>query len=155
MKSQEDNLFTLDQVQADLENDYVLAYRLEDGTPMYRRAMTEKEMYRESMYEWVGIISQLWDAIGKPVDEKRLDLYCKQLRDVPIGLLEIGVNYAIKNNTYTTVPTIGMIWEGIRKETNKLNLPPGTDMDIAIERWIERRFKTSFYIFGESSNPLN
>lgn len=130
----------------------------DNPTTAYQYAFDEDvaqaQIYRAAMTEWVEIIAQLWDAIGKPVDEKRLDVYCKQMRDVPIGLLEIGVNYAIKNNTYNTIPAIGLIWEGIRKETNKLNLPPNTDMDTAIERWIERRFKTTFYIFGES-NPLD
>lgn len=101
------------------------------------------DVHRASMEEWVSTVAQLWDAVGKDVekDMPTLDRYCKQLRDVPLGLLEIGVDYAIKNNAYKTIPAVGMIYEGIRGELVKLNLPPKTDMDTMIERWIEKRFE--------------
>lgn len=138
---QPDKLFTIAQVNTDKDNEYILAEHV-DGVPMYRRVMTEKELHREAMFGWVETIKQLWDAIGKPVDETRLNVYCKQLSSVPLGLLEAGINYAIRNNTYTTIPPIGLIWQGIRKELTPLNLRPDIDIADAIEEWnktIERR----------------
>lgn len=107
------------------------------------------QAYHAAMTEWVGTVAQLWDAIGKPVDEKRLDVYCKQLQSVPLGLLEIGINYAIANNTYSVVPPVGKIFEGIRKEiVSTANPRPGLDMNEMIELWIEHKAKAVFYKFG-------
>jgi hypothetical protein len=128
---------------------------LANNTQAYQPAfieMSEEEfdvqIYRAGMQDWVMTIAQLWDAIGKPVDEQRLDLYCKQLRNVPLGLLEIGVNYAISNNTFSNVPPVGKIFEGIRKELVSLNPRPGMDMDEMIELWRDHKMKTTFYKFG-------
>jgi hypothetical protein len=111
-------------------------------------------IHKSAMDEWIHIIAQLWQAVGKdinnldPKDINTINLYGKQLRDVPLGLLEIGVNYAIKNNTYKTVPAVGLIYEGIRAELEKLQMPPATDMDTKIERWINLRF--TVYRFGDN-----
>ena len=102
---------------------------------------SEKQVYRAGMEEWVGVVASMWELIGKPVDEKRLNLYCKQLQIVPLGLLEKGIEYAIRNNTYNNIPPIGQIWDGIRAELVFLNLPPGTDIKVAIERWKMRLFE--------------
>lgn len=108
-----------------------------------------EQAYKTAMTEWVETVAQLWDAIGKPVDEKRLNVYCKQLQSVPLGLLEIGINYAIANNTYTVVPPVGQIFEGIRKEiVSTANPRPGLDMNEMIELWIEHKAKSVFYKFG-------
>lgn len=110
---------------------------------------TDEGIYREAMTEWVETLAQLWDAVGKPVDPRRLDVYGKQLRNVPLGLLEIGVNYAISNNTYSTVPPVGKVFEGIRKEMARLNLVRGEgDMDEMIERWLDHKASGIFYRFA-------
>ena len=110
---------------------------------------TDESIYREAMTEWVETLAQLWDAVGKPVDTRRLDVYGKQLRNVPLGLLEIGVNYAISNNTYSTVPPVGKVFEGIRKEMSRLNLVRGDgDMDEMIERWRDHKAAGIFYRFA-------
>ncbi len=110
----------------------------------YDAEVSDEQIYAAGMEEWVGAVAQLWDAIGKPVEKKRLELYCKQLSIVPLQLLESGVAYAIRNNTYSTVPPIGKIWEGIRKELVSINPRGGLeDMDIAdaIERWNDSMFR--------------
>lgn len=109
-------------------------------------------IHKSAMDEWIHVIAQLWQAVGKDVnnldakDIQTINVYGKQLRDVPLGLLEIGVNYAIKNNTYKTVPAVGLVYEGIRAELAKLGMPPKTDIDTMIERWINLRFVV--YRFG-------
>jgi hypothetical protein len=110
--------------------------------------INEEQIYNDGMEEWVETVAMLWDAIGKDVeqDTKVFNRYCKQLRDVPLGLLEIGVNYAIKNNTYKTIPAVGLIYEGIRAELAKLNMPPKTDMDTLIERWMDTLFQRSILL---------
>ncbi len=141
----QDKLFTREQVDQDRDGDYVLA-KWDGDKPMYRMVMNEEQIHRAAMEDWVGIIAQLWDAIGKPVDEKRLNMYCKQLQVVPLGLLDKGVSYAIRNNTYSNIPPIGMIWEGVRKELIPLNIPPGIDIADAIEEWNKRLYKRAVLI---------
>jgi len=141
------DLYTLAHVKSDPANDYILA-KVVEGQPMYRRVRTEEELHRAGMEKWVGTIAELWDAIGKPVDEKRLDLYCRQLVDVPQGLLESGIAYAIRNNTFSTVPPIGLIWEGIRKELAFLNPRKGEDIKDRIERWQQNEFKKCAVVFS-------
>ncbi len=109
--------------------------------------VNEAEGYRIAMEDWVAEIASLWDVLGKPVDEKRLNQYCKELEIVPFGLLKKGISYAKRNNTYSNVPPIGAIWEGVRKELAKLNLPPGMDVEDAIEKWSDGLFKRAVYRF--------
>lgn len=129
------------------DDDYVLDH-WNGETPIYRRVMNDQAIRRTYMEAWVEQVASLWDAIGKPVDERRLNLYCKQLEIVPLELLENGIAYAIRNNTYNTVPTVGLIWEGIRKEMIPLNLRPGMDIAEMIEVWLERKFKACTYNLG-------
>jgi hypothetical protein len=82
------------------------------------------QAYNQARAEWVGVLTQLWDAIGKPIDKKRLDVYIKQLANVPMGILEAVVNKMIREHTWATIPTIGEIWHEIRKGY-------GTDEDLA------------------------
>lgn len=110
--------------------------------------VSDEQVYRAGMEEWVGVVASMWELIGKPVDEKRLNLYCKQLSIVPLGLLEKGIDYAVRNNTYNNIPPIGTIWEGIRKELVHLNMPPGTDIKDMIDRWNDDLFKRCFHHFG-------
>jgi hypothetical protein len=110
--------------------------------------VTDDQIYHAAMSEWVAIVATLWDALGKPIEEKRLNTYCQQLRSVPIGLLEIGVNYAIANNTFSNIPPVGKIYEGIRKELNTtINPRPGMDMDEMIEAWTDHKFRNVFVQF--------
>jgi hypothetical protein len=110
--------------------------------------VSDEQIYRAGMEDWVGTVASMWELIGKPVDEKRLNLYCKQLSIVPLGLLEKGIDYAVRNNTYNNIPPIGTIWEGIRKELVHLNMPPGTDIKDMIDRWNHDLFKRCFHHFG-------
>jgi hypothetical protein len=76
---------------------------------------SDKEIYQEALNEWTGVLVQLWDAIGKPVDRKQLQVYAKQLNDVPLGLLEQALKALMRRHTYNTVPTIGEIWQEVKK----------------------------------------
>jgi hypothetical protein len=76
---------------------------------------TDQEIYDMAMAEWVGILSQLWEAIGKPVDGKQLAVYTRQLGDVPMGVLEGTVKRLMQEHTYNSVPSLGDIWVVIRK----------------------------------------
>lgn len=87
--------------------------------------------------EWLDVLISMWEAIGKPVDEKRLAKYSKELRSLPLGLLEEAVSQAIRNNgEYQTVPTISAIWAEVKKV---LHNP--LDVDTAVERWIDRHYQ--------------
>jgi hypothetical protein len=77
---------------------------------------TDQEIYDMAMAEWVGILSQLWEAIGKPVDGKQLAVYTRQLGDIPLGILERVVSDILADHTFHTVPTIGELWAIIRNE---------------------------------------
>jgi len=83
--------------------------------------------------DWVGALVSMWDAIGKPVDEVRLGVYMRQLGSVPLGLLERAVSLAIRDNgSYATVPTVGAIWQALRKV-----LGNPLDLEVAMLRYCE------------------
>lgn len=93
--------------------------------------------------ERVKILSEMWDAIGKPLDEKRLQKYAKELKGIPLGLLEKAVSRAIRNSgDYQVVPTISAVWKAVRHE-----LGNPYDIDEAIERWMETRYQSAVYRF--------
>jgi len=72
---------------------------------------TDTEIEQCAKMEWLEVLSGMWEAIGKPLDEKRLQKYAKELNGIPLGLLEKAVNRAIRNSgDYQVVPTISAIW---------------------------------------------
>jgi hypothetical protein len=81
--------------------------------------------------EWLGVLSSMWTAAGKPVDNERLAEYARTFNKIPHGLLRKMADRAIKDNgVFNTVPTIGACWVALRKE---LHNP--YDLDAAIEEW--------------------
>lgn len=76
---------------------------------------TDKQIEQAARAEWSGVLSQLWEAIGKPVNPSQLKVYVKQLGDLPLGALEIVVTELLRDHKYANVPTIGEIWQMIRK----------------------------------------
>jgi hypothetical protein len=106
---------------------------------------TNNEINQAATKEWTEVLVRLWDAIDKPVDVKRLQNYYRELGGVPFGLLEASVSRCIRENTYTNIPSIGKVWEAVRKE-----LGDPYDIDQGIENWKETRFQKCFYRFGET-----
>jgi hypothetical protein len=82
--------------------------------------------------EWLAVLGELWTAVEKPVDAKRLKVYQKALGEVPLGLLELAVKRVIRENTYHVVPLPGVVWAAVRKE-----LGDPFDIRVAIEGWVE------------------
>jgi hypothetical protein len=103
----------------------------------------EHEIYEEASFEWLQVLVRMWDAIDKPVDIKRLENYERELSSVPMGLLKSAVSRCIRENTYTSVPSVGKVWEAIRKE-----LGNPRDIDESIERWKSSRWERCIYRFG-------
>ena len=123
-----------------------------EGTrPVYRRVMNDQEQKQAYNTAVVEMIAELWDYVGKPVDERRLQQYVKQLEILPIGLLEIGIAYAVRNNAYNIVPTVGSIWEGVRNELRSLNLRLNEDIKTAIDEWLNHKFKECILMQGTGS----
>jgi hypothetical protein len=91
---------------------------------------TDEQIHQAAMEEWLGILAQLWTAIGKPIDADRLDLYGKALEDVPLGLLESAVARVIRENVYSVVPPPGVVWKAVEKELGNPH-----DVLAAIEKW--------------------
>lgn len=101
--------------------------------------VTEAESDQAANVEWVDLLTGMWDAIGKPLDEKRLHKYVKELSWIPMGLLERAVSRAIRTSgDYLVVPTIAAIWNAVRKE-----LKNPLDLDEAIERWCETQYQAA------------
>ena len=96
------------------------------------------EWEKEMMTEWVSEIARLWDAVGKPLDETRLNIYKRELSDIPLGLLERAVSRVIRENTYSNVPPVGAIWKAVRVELGIGHKDDTTDVLDAIEDWKER-----------------
>ena len=72
--------------------------------------MTEEQVRQALQSEWIGTLTQLWDAIGKVVDKKQLAVYVKELADIPLGGLEQVVSRLLAKHKFHTVPTVGDIW---------------------------------------------
>lgn len=113
---------------------YTMNYQPVKGKP----TSTEIEIEQCAKMEWLEVLSGMWEAIGKPLDEKRLQKYVKELNGIPLGLLEKAVSRAIRNSgDYQVVPTISAIWGALRKE-----LGNPYDIDRAIERWVETQHQS-------------
>lgn len=72
--------------------------------------------YADVYGEWLDILKGMWEAIGKPVDERRLQEYARHFKEIPMELLRDSVDRAIRDNgVYQTIPTVGALWEAVRK----------------------------------------
>ena len=72
--------------------------------------VTHEEAVAYIQAEWIRVLTQLWDAIGKVADKKQLAVYIKELGCIPLGVLEQVVSRSLAKHTYHTVPTVGDIW---------------------------------------------
>lgn len=127
-------LFTLEQVNADPWNWYVLA-ETRDGKPLYRRMMTDDEITQAAREDWLSVLAQLWIAYDKEIDPERLGLYQRQFGQIPLGLLQDGVDRAIREQAFNSVPTVGDVWRAIRAV-----LGNPRDLETAIERWKNKQW---------------
>jgi len=103
---------------------------------------TDAEIHDMAMDVWLDQLIRLWDAVGKPLESERLQIYQRELRAVPLGLLENAVSRVIRENVYNNVPTVGTIWKAVRMELGN----PSDDMT-AIEDWCERSWQRCFVRF--------
>lgn len=95
--------------------------------------MAEKDDNQDFRAEWLGILAQLWESVGKEIEPRRFGIYVEQLGDIPMGLLKRAVKRAIRDNgAYQTVPTISAVWAALR---NELGNP--CDVGQAIADWDE------------------
>jgi hypothetical protein len=96
-----------------------------------KRAASDDEVNAAARAEWLMVLVEMWDAIGKDATPERLGLYERQLANIPLGLLLPAVSRAIRENgSYQTVPTVGAIWTAVKKE-----LKNPSDLDSGLERW--------------------
>jgi hypothetical protein len=79
---------------------------------------TDEQIHQAAVVDWTGVLSQLWAAIGKPVNQSQLKVYKKQLGDLPLAALEAVVSGLLKEHTYNTVPTLAEVWSMVRKIYN-------------------------------------
>lgn len=78
--------------------------------------MTDMQIYNLAKEEWIGVLKQLWEAVGKPINKEQLKVYAKHLADIPLGVLEEIIQELLRNHQYSNVPTIGEIWQTIRRK---------------------------------------
>ena len=102
------------------------------------------EGYDLALEEWLGVLAELWKAAGKPVEADRLEIYAKSLGDVPLGLLKLAMLRVIRENTYNIVPLPGVVLEAVRRE-----LGNPWDIKMAIEAWIEAKWRRAVINLGE------
>jgi hypothetical protein len=95
---------------------------------------TGEEIYDASKAEWVGVLERLWKAINKPFEPAQLEIYIRELEIVPLGLLELAVARCIRENQYNNVPSVGSVWQAIRRE-----LGNPYDIDIGIADWVREK----------------
>jgi hypothetical protein len=122
----------------------------DDGVDM--TPMSDAQLHKLLREEWVGVIGRLWDAIGKPIEQDRLASYMQELKQVPLGLLEKAISRVLRENTYNVVPTIGKVWEALRKE---LGCNPN-DLAGAVENWrhqTDRSIERSIIRVEQAATP--
>lgn len=112
---------------------------------------TDDEIFREALTDWQAVIAGMWDAVGKslvnPGEQARFAQYVRQLESIPLGLLQLACDRAVKEQgKYMTVPPIGAVWESLRKE---LHNP--YDLDQAIGQWKEEKWQNAVYLFQQNS----
>ena len=105
---------------------------LPDPEEIYIDEPSDEKIHQAAMEEWLGVLAQLWTAIGKPIDAERLELYGRHLKGVPLGLLERAVKRVLRENVYLVVPPPGVVWAALREE-----LGNPRDLNAAIEAWLE------------------
>jgi hypothetical protein len=102
--------------------------------------MTRAEIVQAATEEWLSVLGRLWEAVDKPIDAKRLEVYRRELGSVPMGLLEQATSRCIREHTYSNVPTVGEVWEAVRKElSNPFDLPQ------AILDWEDARWRRVYW----------
>lgn len=107
----------------------------------------EVDYQKVAIDEWIATLTRMWDAVDKPVDDRRLMVYVQEFKDIPLGLLEKAVGRAIRNNgVYTSVPTVGALWAAIRKEAG--DFPNMEVMDV-VDLWDQEKFERCIYRFGQ------
>jgi len=79
-----------------------------------KKPLSDAEIRKMAYRDWIDVLSQLWEATGKPVNDKQLAVYAKQLRNVPMSILEDVVSVLLREHTWNNVPTIGEIWKCIQ-----------------------------------------
>jgi len=84
------------------------------NTLLIKDVKSDTQIYQLATAEWTAQLTQLWEAVGKPVDRKQLAVYVKQLGRVPLGLLEQAISEILQNHSYNSVPTLGEIWKAIK-----------------------------------------
>jgi hypothetical protein len=94
--------------------------------------LSNEEINDLAKKEWVGILERLWRAINKPLDPMQLEVYADELGEIPLGLLERAVGRCIRENQYTNIPSVGTIWQAVRRE-----LGNPYDLRLAIGEWVE------------------
>ena len=92
------------------------------------------------------MLARLWEAIDKPIDADRLQVYRRELGIIPLGLLEKAVSRCIRENTWLTVPPVGKIWEAVRTE-----LGNPFDVNQAILDWEDASWRRCTYKFENVS----
>ncbi len=97
------------------------------------QAKTDQEIFQLAVADWYSILASLWIAVGKPVEEKRLEIYGKELGNVPCELLERAIRRIRLTYTYNAVPSIGEIWQAVKVELQNDNCSTP-------EEWIERKW---------------
>jgi hypothetical protein len=103
-----------------------------DPEEIYIDEPSDEKIYQAAMEEWLGVLAQLWTAIGKPIDAERLELYGRLMDGVPLGLLERAVRRVLRENALPVVPPPGAVWRALHAE-----LGNPRDIHAAIQAWID------------------
>lgn len=104
---------------------------------------TDGQIYDMAMDEWLDQLIRLWDAVGKPLDADRLQIYRRELSAIPLGLLEKAISRVLRGHIYASVPAIGEVWNAVRDE---LGCRKGQELE-AIEHWCDMSWDRCFIRF--------
>lgn len=106
-----------------------------------QKPKSDADVRKMAYREWVDVLCQIWEAIGKPVNDKQLAVYVKQLGDVPMAILEDVVATLLREHTWNNVPTLGEIWACIRERHGEP------------ENWVVKERPWVWRLMGEGVMP--
>ena len=72
--------------------------------------MTDQEIYQLYRNAWVSTLAGLWTAFGVSLDIKRLEIYARALKEIPLEILEKTIDRVLREHQYSNIPTVAELY---------------------------------------------
>ena len=73
--------------------------------------MTDQEIYQLYRNAWVSTLAGLWTAFGVSIDIKRLEIYSRALKEIPLEILEKTIDQVLREHHFSNIPTVAELYK--------------------------------------------